>query len=40
MISSSAVEEELRGPYASGTAAHPQHDLVRPDVNDVAELAE
>jgi hypothetical protein len=33
------VEEELRGPYACGTAAHPQHDLVRPHVDHLAELA-
>jgi hypothetical protein len=33
------VEEELRGPYASGAAVHPQHELVRPNVDDDAKLA-
>jgi hypothetical protein len=34
-----AVEEELRGPYAGGAAAHLQHDLVRPHVDHLAKLA-
>jgi hypothetical protein len=34
-----AVKEELRGSYAGGAAAHPQHDLIRPHVDHLAELA-
>jgi hypothetical protein len=30
---------ELRGPYAGGAAAHPQHDLVHPHVHHLVKLA-